>query len=142
LQQAQAGTFGTPYVATRLLLLLQYPSDMEKTQKQHIVVVGGGFGGVKTALELSANPDKFEITLVSDRADFWYFPTLYHTATGGTRSQSSIPLKELFQNKKVKIVEGKAETLDRAAKTITLADKTAPLALSWRAHSANTCTLL
>jgi NADH dehydrogenase len=97
---------------------------MQKTEKQRIVVVGGGFGGVKTALELAAHPSKFDITLVTERPDFWYFPTLYHTATGGTRSQSSIPLKELFHNKKVTIVEGKAETLDRTAKTLTMADKT------------------
>lgn len=96
----------------------------EKTQKQRVVVVGGGFGGVKTALELSKHPDKFEVTLVSERADFWYFPTLYHTATGGTRAQSSIPLKHLLHNKAVKLVEGKAATVDRTAKTLTLENKT------------------
>ena len=97
---------------------------MEKTQKQRIVVVGGGFGGIKTALELSAHPDKFDITLVTERPDFWYFPTLYNTATGGARSQSSIPLKELFHGKHVRVVEGKAVTLDRVAKTLSLSDKT------------------
>ena len=106
-----------------IVIWYNYP-EMEKTQKQRIVVVGGGFGGVKTALELSAHPDKFEITLVADKPDFWYFPTLYNTATGGARSQSSISLKELFHGKHVKIVEGKAVTLDRVAKTISLADKT------------------
>jgi len=94
-----------------------------KKQKQHIVVVGGGFGGVKTALELSKHPDKFDVTLVSERADFWYFPTLYHTATGGTRQQSSIPIKHLLHNKPVKFVEGKVTAQDRAAKTFTLEDK-------------------
>lgn len=96
----------------------------EKTQKQHVVVVGGGFGGVKTALELSKHPDKFEVTLVSERPDFWYFPTLYHTATGGTRLQSSIPIKHLIHNKPVKFIEGKAATVDRTAKKLTLEDKT------------------
>jgi len=97
---------------------------MEKTQTQHIVVVGGGFGGVKTALELAAHPDKFNVTLVSERDDFWYFPTLYHTATGGYRGQSSIPLKKLLHGKHVKIVRGKLTGLDRAAKTLSLEDKT------------------
>jgi NADH dehydrogenase len=96
----------------------------EKTQKQRIVVVGGGFGGVKTALELSKSSDKFEVTLVSDRPDFWYFPTLYHTATGGTRLQSSIPIAHLLNKKEVTFIEGKAVTIDRAAKTLGLEDKT------------------
>lgn len=96
----------------------------EKTQKQRIVVVGGGFGGIKTALELSKESDKFEVTIVSDRPDFWYFPTLYHTATGGTRLQSSIPIKHLLHNKDAKFIEGKLVGLDREAKTLSLEDKT------------------
>lgn len=88
--------------------------------KQHIVVVGGGFSGVKTALELSKHHDKFDITLISERPDFWYFPTLYHTATGGHRAQSSIPLKHLLHNKGVRLVIGKATRLDRTAKNVSL----------------------
>jgi NADH:ubiquinone reductase (H+-translocating) len=95
----------------------------EKTQKQRIVIVGGGFGGIKAALELSKDPEKFDITLIADRPDFWYFPTLYHTATGGTRLQSSIPIKHLLHNKKVAFVEGKAVSIDRETKSIVLEDK-------------------
>lgn len=94
-----------------------------KTPKQRIVVVGGGFGGVKTALELAKHPDTFEVTLVSDRPDFWYFPTLYHTATGGTRTQSSIPLQFLLKKTSVKLVIGKVTSLDRTTKTLALDDK-------------------
>ncbi|HEY4160599.1 MAG TPA: FAD-dependent oxidoreductase [Candidatus Saccharimonadales bacterium] len=97
----------------------------QQTQKQRIVIVGGGFGGVKTALELSKHADLFDITLVSERPDFWYFPTLYHTATGGTRLQSSIPIERLLQGKPVKFVQGKAVSLEREAKTVTLENKTA-----------------
>jgi len=98
---------------------------MEKHQKQHIVIVGGGFGGIKTALELAKHPTKFEITLVSDRPDFWYFPTLYHTATGGTRAQSSIPIKFLLKGSHIKFVEGRVKTFDRATKIMRLEDNTA-----------------
>lgn len=95
----------------------------DKIKKQHIVVVGGGFGGVKTVLELAKHPDLFEVTLVTDRKDFWYFPTLYHTATGGTRAQSSIPLRDLLAGKHIKIVHGTAVSIDRETKALVLADK-------------------
>jgi NADH dehydrogenase len=94
-----------------------------KLKKQHIVIVGGGFAGVKTVLELAKHSDKFEITLVSERPDFWYFPTLYHTATGGTRAQSSISLKSLLGDKKVTLVHSKLTGLDRVTKTISLENK-------------------
>jgi len=94
------------------------------TQKQKIVIVGGGFGGIKASLELSRHADKFEITLISNRPDFWYFPTLYHTATGGTRLQSSIPIQQLLNGKSIKFIEGTAATIDRSTNTLTLEDKT------------------
>jgi len=86
--------------------------------KQKIVVVGGGFGGVKAALELSED-DRFDITLVSDRECFEYHPTLYHTATGGLTAQSQIPLKTIFANKPVEIIIDKAVKLDRRGKVLT-----------------------
>ncbi len=85
--------------------------------KHHVLIVGGGFGGIKAALELSKHPG-VAITLLSDRPDFRYYPTLYHTATGGLRSQSSIPLKEIFPEGKVTLAHGTADTLDREHKTI------------------------
>ena len=103
-----------------LIVIVTMISEMEKIQKQHIVIVGGGFGGVKTALELAKHHQLFDVTLVSDRPDFWYFPTLYHTATGGTRAQSSIPIASLLKNTGVTFVEGKAVSLDRATKTLVL----------------------
>jgi NADH dehydrogenase len=51
-----------------------------------------------------------------------YYPTLYHTATGTTRSNSSIPLQIIFAAKVVTIAEGIATTLDRKAKAIATAD--------------------
>ena len=57
--------------------------------KINVLIVGGGFGGVKAALEL-ADDDRFLVTLLSNRPDFHYYPTLYHTATGGARAQSHL----------------------------------------------------
>lgn len=89
--------------------------------KEKILVVGGGFGGVKAALELSEDPH-FHVTLLSDQTELRYYPTLYHTATGGKRANSSIPLREIFAGKAVAIEQGRATTVDRKAKTVTAED--------------------
>lgn len=61
----------------------------------NITIIGGGFGGVKTALELAKNK-KHRITLISDKADFQYYPTLYSSATGHSHRESWTPLGEIF----------------------------------------------
>lgn len=61
----------------------------------NITIVGGGFGGVKAALELSREPSN-KITLISDHDDFQYYPALYGTATGRSHLQSWVPLGTIF----------------------------------------------
>lgn len=60
-----------------------------------ITIVGGGFGGVKTALELSKHHHN-HVTLITDKPDFQYFPALYGTATGRSHLQSWVPLGQIF----------------------------------------------
>lgn len=86
--------------------------------KEKILIVGGGFGGVKAALELTEDP-KFEVTLLSDAPEFRYYPTLYNTATGGNRANSSIPLSRIFEDKKINVVQGTATSIERKFKTLT-----------------------
>ncbi len=94
--------------------------------KQKIVIVGGGFAGIKTALDLCKD-DRVDITLVSNKDYFEYHPTLYHTATGGLASQSKIPLKTIFADKPVSIVVDTATQLDKKGHTLTLkSGKTLP----------------
>ncbi|MGC1176664.1 MAG: FAD-dependent oxidoreductase, partial [Candidatus Saccharimonadales bacterium] len=90
-------------------------------KKERVLIVGGGFGGVKAALELADDP-RFSVTLLSDDSDLRYYPTLYHTATGGKRANSSIPLATIFGDKPVRLARGSAKTLDRKAKTIAAVD--------------------
>lgn len=60
-----------------------------------VVVVGGGFGGVKTALEL-ANVPGFQVQLISDNTHFEYHGALYRSAVGHSPKEVVIPLKEIF----------------------------------------------
>src|SRR4051812_33283388 len=89
--------------------------NKQQMTKEKVLIVGGGFGGVKAALEL-ADDDHFEITLLSEDTDLRYYPSLYHTATGGRRANSSIPLQTIFASKSVQLAQGSAKTIDRKAK--------------------------
>ena len=86
--------------------------------KTRVLVLGAGFGGVKTALEL-ANHSHFSVTLISDQPNFRYYPTLYMAATGGSTLASSIPLAEIFAGKDVKVVRDSAKKIDRGAKKVS-----------------------
>jgi NADH dehydrogenase len=86
-------------------------------QKTKVLIVGGGFSGIKTALELSDN-SALSVSLLSDQPNFRYYPTLYRAATGGSLTASQIPLSEIFNGKTVNILSDSAKTLDRKAKQI------------------------
>jgi NADH dehydrogenase len=86
--------------------------------KHRIVIVGGGFGGVKTALEL-ADDNRFEITLISSNADFRNYPVLFHVTTGGARKVASIPLAEIFDGKKVKLIIDSVTSIDRQSRSVS-----------------------
>lgn len=89
-------------------------------KKHKIVILGGGFGGIKAALELSKET-KIDVTLITDSEDFKYFPSLYHTAAGGSKKVSSIPVREIFSDSpSVKIIIGEAEKIDRQNKTVKI----------------------
>jgi NADH:quinone reductase (non-electrogenic) len=60
-----------------------------------VTIVGGGFGGVKAALEL-AKDKRNEVTLISDKTDFQYYPALYSSATGHSHLESWVPLGTIF----------------------------------------------
>jgi len=88
------------------------------SQPEKVLIVGGGFGGVKAALALSEDK-RFAVTLLSDSSELRYYPTLFHTATGGKRANSSIALAQLFADKSITVVKGTADKLDRHSKTVT-----------------------
>jgi NADH dehydrogenase FAD-containing subunit len=78
----------------------------------NIVVVGGGFGGVKAALEL-AKRHVGKITLISDEPYFLHHATLYATATGRSEAESVLPLKNIFMNyPSVTVIEDKISSID------------------------------
>lgn len=70
-----------------------------KSQKERIVIIGGGFGGLKIAESLSRSD--YQIVLI-DRNNFHQFqPLFYQVATSGLEPSSIIfPYRKILQRKK------------------------------------------
>ena len=85
-----------------------------------VVIVGGGFGGVKAALEL-VKDKKVSVTLVTDKDHFLFYPALYSTATGRSWQQSVLPLSEIFKNNRIKVVRDSVVGLDTVRRFVVTA---------------------
>ena len=72
--------------------------NLPKTDKKRVVIVGGGFGGLKLANKL-CNSD-FQVVLV-DRNNYHQFPPLiYQIASAGIEPSSiSFPFRKIFQKR-------------------------------------------
>ena len=88
---------------------------MKKAHK--VVIVGGGFGGLKTALELSNTPG-IDVTLVTDKDHFIYYPAIYATATGGSRVQSIVPIENVIGDSGVTVIFDEVVGLDTNRKHV------------------------
>lgn len=90
----------------------------------NITIVGGGFGGVKAALELAKNKANM-VTLITDKPDFQYYPALYGAATGRSHLESWVPLRKIFAGKKnVTVVIDTIEGIQPSKNTLTSKDGT------------------
>ncbi len=84
----------------------------------HTVIVGGGFAGVKAALELSKK-QLGKITLISDQPYFLHHATLYATATGRSTRESVVPLEDIFaRHHDVDVVLDSMKSIDPVRKMV------------------------
>lgn len=90
--------------------------------KRKIIVVGGGFGGLKAALILCKDP-RVHVTLISENPDFRVYGSLYRVATGGSLKIASVPIDELTAQKNISLVHAKATQIDRTKRIIKTDDK-------------------
>jgi NADH dehydrogenase len=69
-----------------------------KTNQKRIVIIGGGFGGLKLARTLSNK--KFQIVLLDKNNYHTFQPLLYQVATGGLEADSiAYPLRKILNGK-------------------------------------------
>lgn len=97
-----------------------------KINSNRIVILGGGFGGLYTALRLSElvwdQGQPPEIVLV-DRSDrFVFLPLLYELMTGELQTwEVAPPYSEILANTPVRFVQDAVTVIDPNAQTVTLA---------------------
>jgi demethylphylloquinone reductase len=90
-----------------------------------ICIVGGGFGGLYTALRLSEFPwqsaDKPEITLIDQSDRFLFSPLLYELITEEMQSwEIAPPFAELLANTGIIFQQGSVTEIDIEGKQVTL----------------------
>src|ERR1700754_3145811 len=74
-------------------------SKTDSTQRQRIVVVGAGFGGLETVYRLAGAPA--DITLIDRRNHHLFQPLLYQVATASlATSEIAWPVRHLLCNRK------------------------------------------
>ena len=81
-----------------------------------IVILGGGFGGLYTALALSrlpwSKPEQPQITLVDQRDRFLFSPLLYELLTGELQTwEIAPPFEELLANTGVRFHQGSVASI-------------------------------
>lgn len=94
--------------------------ETSPTQRERVVIVGAGFGGLAVARELAGEP--LDVTIV-DRHNFHTFqPLLYQVATAGLNSADvALPVRGLFQGQRnVGFRHGAVTAVDWDRRAVTL----------------------
>ncbi len=92
-----------------------------------ICILGGGFGGLYTALRLTQLPwnasEKPEIVLVDQRDRFLFSPLLYELVTGELQTwEIAPPFEELLANTGVRFCQAEVAGIDVEGRTVALRD--------------------
>ncbi len=88
-----------------------------ETKKARIVIVGGGFGGLFTALNLEGAGD---VSLVSDADHFLFTPMLYEYLSGEVEEWHIAPKYRELLDEGVKLVRDEVVNIDLKAQTVAL----------------------
>lgn len=86
-------------------------------QKARVVILGGGFGGLFTALDLTGHAD---VTLVSDEDHFLFTPMLYEYFSGEVEEWHIAPKYSELLDPEVKYVRGMVQSVDLEGKTVAV----------------------
>ena len=100
------------------MLLEPLCGTMRGMSKARIVILGGGFGGLFTALDLSGYGN---VTMVCDEDHFVFTPMLYEYFSGEVEAWHIGPTYKELIDDGIQLVVDKATAVDLDSKTISLA---------------------
>lgn len=85
-----------------------------------VVIIGGGFGGLRAAQALKSAPVK--ITLIDRRNHHLFQPLLYQVATAGLNpADIATPIRRILRDQEnVEVLLAEAQSVDMAARRVTL----------------------
>jgi NADH dehydrogenase len=91
-------------------------------KRWHVVIVGGGFGGLRAAQGLKSAA--VDVTLIDRRNYHLFQPLLYQVATGSlSPGEIAAPLRSVFSRQKnTGVLLGEVVDLDAVSKRVVLAD--------------------
>lgn len=90
-----------------------------------IVIIGGGFGGLFTALELAGTAN---VTLITDEDHFLFTPMLYEYLSGEVEEWHIAPKYGELLDENINIVQGVVTNVDLVRKRITVKSQDEPIA--------------
>lgn len=88
--------------------------------QKKVVILGGGFGGLFTALDLAGSVD---VTLVTDDDHFVFTPMLYEYLSGEVEAWHIAPRYHELLDNNVNLVVAKATNIDLNAQTVALENR-------------------
>ncbi len=90
--------------------------------RKHVVIIGGGWGGMALARHLRKIPkNKIRISLISDDQNFRYSPGLYRVATGHREKEAVIPITDLTAKiDSLEFIKARATHINRSKKIVNI----------------------
>lgn len=109
------------------LLITRLGDGSEIMHRPHIVILGAGYGGIVTALNLQKklNANEAQITLVN-KEDYHYQAAWLHENAAGSlhHDQLRIPIRDIINEKKINFILDKVVSIKPEEKKIKLEDQT------------------
>jgi NADH dehydrogenase len=96
-----------------------------ENKRARIVIVGGGFGGLFTALDLEGSDD---VTLISDEDHFLFTPMLYEYFSGEVEEWHIAPNYKELLNESVNLIRDEVTNIDLETRSVTLRSRSESLA--------------